>query len=135
MADPFGLASGTLALATLAFQSSISLYEMVNSFHPHPQRARDLLGELEAFNAVLASLVDLVKSTSDIDRSMLDLPLLRCDNAWKNFQQEILQCVSRSSSNRDWATLTCMGDEFDDFCDLLARSKTMINIALTDATL
>lgn len=139
MAEPWGLASGTLALATLAFQSSLSLYETMNSLHGLLKPMRSLLGELEALRAVLASLVDLVKSTSDVDHSVLDPSLLRCDDACRKFQQEVLQCVSRSNSDRasfrDWATLTCMGDKIDDFCDLLKGCKATINIALTDATL
>lgn len=139
MTEPIGLASGVLALATFAFQCSVSLYETVNSFRSHPKRVRDLLGELEALSAVLAPLVDLAKSNSDVELSVLDLPLLRCGNVCKEFQQEVLQCASRSNSNRtsfrDWARLTYMGDNIDDFRDLLAGYKVTINIALTDATL
>ncbi|PYH49495.1 uncharacterized protein BP01DRAFT_420440 [Aspergillus saccharolyticus JOP 1030-1] len=139
MAETIGLASGILALATFAFQSSVSLYETVKSFQSHPKRVRDLLGELEALSAVLAPLVDLVKSTSEVDLSVLDLPLFRCGNACKEFQQELLRCASRSSSSRasfrDWARLTYMGGNIDDLRDLLAGYKATINIALTDATL
>lgn len=139
MAEPIGLASGILTLATFAFRCSVSLYETVESFRSHPKRVRDLLGELEALSGVLAPLVDLVKSTSDVDLSALDRPLLRCGNACKEFQQEILLCLSRSNSNRtsfrDWARLTYMGDNIDDFRDLLAGYKATINIALTHATL
>ncbi|KAF3399813.1 hypothetical protein F1880_008287 [Penicillium rolfsii] len=139
MAEPVGLASGLLTLATFAFQSSVSLYETVNSFRSHPKRVRDLLGELEALSDVLAPLVDLIKSNSDADLPVLDLPLLRCGNICKEFQQELLRCVSRSNSNRtsfrDWARMTYMGDDIDDFRNLLAGYKVTINIALTDATL
>lgn len=139
MAEPVGLASGLIALATFAFQCSVTLYETVNSFRSHPKRVRDLLVELEALGAVLAPLVDLVNSTSDVDLSVLDLPLLRCGSACKEFQQELLRCASRSNSNRtsfrDWARLTYMGDDMDDFRDLLSGYKATINIALTDATL
>jgi hypothetical protein len=83
MAELLGLASGTLAQATHAFQSSVSLYEKVNSFHPYPKCVRGLLGELEALCATLASLVDLVKSTSNVNYSVMDMPLLRDDNADK----------------------------------------------------
>lgn len=139
MADPLGLASGTLALATFAFQSSVSLYETVKRLHSHPKRVRDLLGELEALSHVLARFVDLIKSNYTGDLSLLDLPLLRCGNTCKEFQQELLRFVSRSNSNqssfRDWARMTYMGDNINDFCDLLAGYKATINIALTDAAL
>ncbi|KAF4179090.1 hypothetical protein CNMCM7927_002145 [Aspergillus lentulus] len=139
MAEPIGLASGILTLATFAFQSSVSLYETVNSFRSHPKRVRDLLGELEALSAVLAPLIDLMKSNSDADLSVLELPLFRWGNVCKEFQQEVLRCMSRSDGNRtsfrDWARLRYMGDDIDDFRDLLAGYKPTINIALTDATL
>ncbi|KAJ5998906.1 hypothetical protein N7451_006716 [Penicillium sp. IBT 35674x] len=139
MAEPVGLASGIIALASFSFQCSVSLYETINSFRSHPKRVRELLQELEALSAVLAPLVDLVNSTSDIDLSVLDLPLLRCGNACKEFQQELLKCASQSNSNRTsfrgWARLTYMGDNMDDFRNLLSGYKATINIALTDATL
>lgn len=139
MAEPIGIASGLLALATFAFQCSISLYETVNSFRSHPKRVRDLLEELEALGAVLGPLADTVKAAADIDLSALDLPLLRCGSACKEFQQEILQCSSRSNNNRtnfrDWARLKYMGDDIDGFRRLLAGYKATINIALTDANL
>ncbi|PYH63712.1 uncharacterized protein BO88DRAFT_409002 [Aspergillus vadensis CBS 113365] len=139
MAEPIGLASGILALATFAFQGTVSLYETVNSFRSHPKRVRELLDELEALRAVLAPLIELVESNSDANLSALDLPLLRCGNACKEFQQELVRCVSRSSNNRtsfrDWARITYLGDNIDDFRHLLAGYKATINIALTDATL
>ncbi|KAJ5235401.1 uncharacterized protein N7469_004569 [Penicillium citrinum] len=139
MAEPIGLASGILTLATFALQCSVSLYETVDSYRSHPKRVRDLLGELGALSDVLNGLVDLVQSKSGVDLSVLDLPLLRCGNVCKEFQQEVLDCASRSNSSRtsfrDWARLTYMGNNIDDFRDLLAGYKATINIALTDANL
>lgn len=63
MTEPIGLVSGILALASFAFQCSVSLYETVDSFRSHPKRVCDLLSELEALSAMLAPLVDLVQST------------------------------------------------------------------------
>lgn len=139
MAEPIGLASGILTLATFAFQCSVSLHETVDSFRSHPKRVRDLLSELGALSDVLNGLIDLVQSRSGVDLSILDLPLLRCGNVCKEFQQEVLQYVSQSNNSRtsfrDWARLTYMGNNIDDFRDLLAGYKATINIALTDANL
>ncbi|KAL4866008.1 hypothetical protein BDV12DRAFT_140006 [Aspergillus spectabilis] len=139
MADPISIASGLLALATFAFQSSLSLYDMVKSFRSHPTRVRDLMEELEALSGVLGPLVDRVRGTSDTDLSVLNLPLLRCGNACKEFEQEIMKCASRSSATRtsfrDWAKLKYMGDDIDGFRRVLAAYKLTINIALTDANL
>ncbi|KAL4879546.1 hypothetical protein BJY04DRAFT_193701, partial [Aspergillus karnatakaensis] len=139
MADPISLASGLLALATFAFQSSLSLYDMVKSFRSHPTRVRELMEELEALSGVLGPLVDNVQSTSDTALSVLNLPLLRCGNACKEFEQEIMKCASRSNATRtsfrDWAKLKYMGDDIDGFRRVLAAYKLTINIALTDANL
>jgi hypothetical protein len=90
-------------------------------------------------SGVLGPLTDIVNATTDIDLSALDLPLLRCGNACKEFEQEITKCSSRSggsrTSFRDWAKLTYMGEDIDGFRRLLAGYKLTINIALTDANL
>ena len=139
MAEPIGLASGLLTLAGFALQASIALYQTVQSFQFHPKQIRDLKDELEALGGVLGSLTETVTVTTDVDLSALDLPLLRCGNACKDFEQEIMKCSSRSggsrTSFRDWAKLRYMGDNVDGFRQLLAGYKSTINIALTDANL
>lgn len=139
MAEPIGLASGLLALATFAFQSSITLYETVQSFKSHQKRVRDLMEELEALSGVLDPLTNIINVTTDVDFSALELPLLRCGNACKEFEQELMKCSSRSggsrTSFRDWAKLRYMGDDIDGFRRLLAGYQLTINIALTDANL
>ncbi|KAH7370315.1 hypothetical protein BKA65DRAFT_488158 [Rhexocercosporidium sp. MPI-PUGE-AT-0058] len=92
MAEPISLASGLLALAGFAFQASITLYQTVQSFKFHPKQLRDLKEELEALSGVLGSLTETVSATTDVDLSALDLPLLRCGNACKEFGQEIMSC-------------------------------------------
>lgn len=139
MAEPISLASGLLALATFAFQSSVTLYNTVQSFQSHPKRVRDLLEELEALSGVLSPLSETVSASTEVDLSALDLPLLRCGNACKEFEQEITKCSLRSAANRtsfrDWAKLRYMGDDIDGFRRLLAGYKLTICIALTDANL
>ncbi|KAN0111104.1 hypothetical protein V8E51_007491 [Hyaloscypha variabilis] len=139
MAEPIGLASGLLTLTGFALQASITLYQTVQSFQFHPKQIRDLKEELEALGGVLGSLTETVRATTDVDLSALNLPLLRCGNACKDFEQEIMKCSSRSggsrTSFRDWARLRYMGDNVDGFRQLLAGYKSTINIALTDANL
>ncbi|KEF54294.1 uncharacterized protein A1O9_09460 [Exophiala aquamarina CBS 119918] len=112
----------------------------IHAYHTsHPKRVRDLTDELEALSGVLGPLSETLKSSPDIDLSSLDLPLLRCGNACKEFQDELLKCSSRSDNSRvsfrDWAKLRYMGDDIDSFRRLLAGYKLTITIALTDATL
>jgi hypothetical protein len=139
MAEVIGLASGLLTLVGFAFQSGVTLVQTVQSFKNHPKRVRELIEELEALVAVLASLTDTVSGTTDIDLSALELPMLRCGNACKEFELEIRRCSSRSGSDRasfrDWAKLRYMGDGIDSFKQLLAGYKSTIVIALTDANL
>jgi hypothetical protein len=139
MAETVGLASGLLALATFAFQSSITLFNIVQSFQSHPKRVRDLLEELEALSGVLGPLTETISATTDVDLSALGLPLLRCGKSCKEFEQEIMKCSSRSGSTRtsfrDWARIRYMGEDMDGFRRLLAGYKLTINIALTDANL
>ena len=139
MAETIGVASGVVALATSAFQASITLHSTIQSFQLHHKRVRDLIEELEALNGVLGPLNETLNTATGIDLSALDLPLLRCGNACKEFREELLKCSSRSdgirTSFRDWAKLRYMGDDIDGFRRLLAGYKSTINIALTDATL
>lgn len=134
MAEPIGIASGLLALATFAFQSSIALSNTVKGFKYHPKRVRDLIQELEALSDVLRLLTETVGATTDVDLSILDIPLRRCDNICKEFQQELKKCSLRSggdrTSFRDWAQLKYMGDDIDGFRQTLAGYKSIISIAL-----
>jgi hypothetical protein len=139
MAEAIGLASGLLALATFAFQSSITLIKTIQSFQVHPKRVRDLKDELEALTAVLCPLAETVGASTEVDLSALSLPLLRCGHACEEFEKEIVKCSSRSGGNRasfrDWAKLTYMGDGIDEFRQLVAGYKSTMIIALTDANL
>lgn len=139
MVEPIGLASGLLAFVTFALQSSTTLYNTVQSLQSHPKRVRDLIEEPEALSGVLGPLTEIVSAITDIDLSALDLPLLRCGNPCKEFEQEIMKCSSRSgggrASFRDWAKLRYMGEDIDGFRRLLAGYKLTISIALTDANL
>lgn len=139
MVEPIGLASGLLALATFALQSSVTLHNTIKSFQSHNSRIRDLLEELGALSDVLGPLTERVKGSDDADLSALDLPLLRCGSSCKEFEEEIKKCSSHSAdgrlSLRDWARMRYMGEDIDGFKRLLAGYKLTINIALTDANL
>ncbi|CRG91261.1 hypothetical protein PISL3812_08309 [Talaromyces islandicus] len=139
MAEPIGVASGLLTLAAFAFQSSVTLCETIKSFTSHPKRVRDLLEEIQALIEVLGPLNDRINATTEAGLSALNLPLKRCGDACKDFEKQILKCVSRSGDNRtsfrDWARLRYMSDDIDGFRRLLAGYKLTINVALTDASL
>jgi hypothetical protein len=133
------MADGVLTLANFAFDSSITLFQLVHSFKSHPARVRHLKEELEALSKVLNSLTETIKATPNLDVSALDLPLKRCGDACKEFEQELLKCSKRSGGDqksfRDWAKLKYMGGDIDDFTQSLAGYKSTIIIALTDVSL
>lgn len=138
MAEPIGVASGLVALATLAFKASVALYTTVSSFNSHQQRVRDLAEEASALSGVLGSLTETI-SASDLDLSALEIPLRRCGKACEEFEQEIKKCSLRSGGNRasfrDWARLKYMGEDIDGFRRVLSGYKLTITIALSDANL
>lgn len=138
MADPISIASGLLALATFALQSSKSLYQAVESFQSNGRTIRELREELEALDGVLQSLYQAAaKSNSDL--TGLKLPLFRCGKACRDFEAMIIKCTAHSggsrTSFRDWAKLKYMGDDIIGFKNMLAGYKSTISIALGDANL
>jgi hypothetical protein len=139
MAESIGIASGLVALATFAFQSSTALFDVVQSYQSLPKRARDLTEELEALNGVLGALIETLNANTDINLASLEYPLLRCGNSCRDFDEEIKKCSTRSlagkTSFREWANLRYMGEDIDSFRLMLAGYKSAIAIALTDANL
>jgi hypothetical protein len=138
MAEAIGLASGLLALTVFAFQSSVSLHQVVDSFQSNKRIIRELKEELEALNGVLQSLQRAAADISE-DLSGLKLPLLRCGKACKDFEEVIIKCTAHSggsrTSFRDWAKLKYMGDDIAGFKVMLAGYKSTVNIALAGANL
>jgi hypothetical protein len=136
MADPISLASGLLALAAFALQSSKSLYLAVESFQNNPRTIRELTEELEALDGVLQSLHETA-SNSNVDLTGLKLPLLRCGNACRDLEALINKCTTHSGGSRmsvrDWAKLQYMGNDIIGFKNMLADYKSTISIALADA--
>ncbi|KAH6614515.1 hypothetical protein B0J18DRAFT_413673 [Chaetomium sp. MPI-SDFR-AT-0129] len=139
MGDPISLASGLVALVTFALASSTLLYDTVQSYRSHPNNVRDLKDELGALTGVLRALSETVEQNKATDFTALKLPLLRCGNACREFDEVIAKCSSHSggskTSFRDWAKLKYMGDGIDEFRSMLAGYKSTINTALADANL
>lgn len=137
MAEAIGLASGLLALATFALKSSVALSTTIRDYQHHPKRVRELIEELDALSDVLRLLTDT--TATDIDLSFLAIPLRQCDSACREFEAELKSCSSRSGSDRtsfrDWMKLRYMGDDIDEFRQMLGGYKSTISIALNIANL
>jgi hypothetical protein len=138
MAEPIGIASGLVALATFALTSSISLYQAVDSFQSNKRIIRELKEELEALDGVLKSLQQAAVDNGT-DLTSLNLPLFRCGKACKEFEAVMIKCTAHSggsrTSFRDWAKLTYMGGDIAGFKSMLGGYKSTISIALGDANL
>ena len=138
MAEAIGLASGLVALTIFAFQSSVSLHQVVDSFQNKKKIIRELKEELETLSVVLQSLQRAAAHNSE-DLSGLNLPLFRCGKACKDFEEIIIKCTTHSdglrTSFRDWSKLKYMGDDIAGFKDMLAGYKSTVNIALAGANL
>lgn len=129
MAEPVGLASGVLALATVATKSIATLVELVRSFQHHQSRVRELLDELASLHGILASLAETIRSIPDVDLSALKFPLQRCNSAVTDFEKELLKCSLHAGNNRtsfrDWAKLRYMGEDLDGSDASLQRTKPL----------
>ncbi|EDN06866.1 predicted protein [Histoplasma mississippiense (nom. inval.)] len=126
MAEPVSLASGIITLAGRS-----------RSFRSTKRVVRELKEELESLDGVLQSLQQAVVAYGD-ELAGLNLPLLRCGKACREFEDVINKCVTHSAGSktsfRDWAKLTYMGEDIGRFRLMLAGYKSTINIALGDAT-
>lgn len=77
-------------------------------------------------------------NAGSVDLTVLELPLIQCGKACKEFQG--LAHLTRSSneakpSGRDWAKLKYMRDGIIGFKDMLAGYKSTITIALGGANM
>ncbi|KAB8225206.1 hypothetical protein BDV33DRAFT_164630 [Aspergillus novoparasiticus] len=137
MAEPLSLASSVLALAGFAFQTTKSLYQVIESFKSSKRAIRELRCEVESLTQALASL-EKASADNETQLTALKLPLLRCGKICKEFEEVIIKCTSHSreqrTSFRDWAKLQYMGGDIEDLRTTLAGYKATINIALGGAT-
>ncbi|KAJ5769000.1 hypothetical protein N7520_003559 [Penicillium odoratum] len=138
MAEVVGSVSAITSLVTLALQSSITLYQTVQSLQSRDKVIRELRQEVEALQTVLQALDESICSF-DVDLTALTQPLMRCNNACNEFNALIMKCTPRSSgersSKRDWLRMRYMGEDITGFKDMLASYKSTISLALAYANL
>ena len=138
MAEALGTASAIATFATLAFQSSVVLYQTIQSIQTRDKIIRELRQELEALQGVLRTLGGSLSSL-DVDLASLEQPLMRCKNACGEFNALIKRCTPHSTdekaSRRDWLRLRYMGEDISGFKNMLAGYKSTISIALAYANL
>jgi hypothetical protein len=135
MGESVGLDSDFEALATFAFQSSVSLDEIVQDLGARNTRVYKLQDELGELRGVLSELTKTANATG-IDLSALGRPLLQCGSVCKAFEREIMRCSSNSDNGsvKLW-DLRYMGENIDGFTQLLTNYTNTITIALEEANL
>ena len=139
MAEPISLVSGLVALVTAGVQAGNSLYATIQSYKTHPKFVRDLKDELEALNSVLQVLGETVNDSTSGDFASLELPLRRCKNACKEFEETLLKCTERNGGSRSkfraWLQVRYMDSDINGFKDALSGYKSTISIAIAGANL
>jgi len=99
MAGTVSLDSRLLKQLSFALQSGIKLYKTVQTFQTQSHSALGLLEELDDLNRILSSFTEAIGASTNVDLSALRLLFLRYGNAYTAFEEEVLECVSRSSCN------------------------------------
>lgn len=138
MADPVGVTSALLGIATFAFQISKEVYNLVDSIQKAPQTIRDLKSELVALDPILISIRTVV--TSDASK-LEDIrhPLHQCGMVCFHLRSLIQQCTGKSAdgtrSARVWLKMQYKGKTIDGYRGQLASYKATIGIALNLFTL
>ncbi|KAJ5223232.1 hypothetical protein N7468_007774 [Penicillium chermesinum] len=138
MAEALGTASAIATFATLAFQSSVALYQTIQSLHSRDKVIRELREELESLQNVLQALGESMASL-DTDLASLEQPLKRCNHACGEFNLLIKRCTPRSTDEKasriDWLRIRYVGQDISGFKNMLAGYKSTISIALAYANL
>ena len=135
MAEIVGLTTGLVALTTFAFESSRTLWTMLDEYRNQSRNVRDLKQELDALDGVLQTLQETANQADD-GLAPLKIPLLRCGQACQDFAAVVTQCTTRSrkdkSSFRDWMMLRYHDKDIGGVRNLIAAYKSTIAIALAN---
>jgi hypothetical protein len=147
MAEALGITASVIAIATLAYDSSKRLFEIVDGIRNAHKAISDFKTDIEALQQLLKSLASEIEGTEDANlperfkKYLEELkPLLNgCSNACLQFEQKISKITSHSDENRtsfrDSVKLQFQEKEILTFRYRLASYKATLNIALTLAYL
>ena len=133
MPEPIGVTAGLLGIATFAFQTSKTVYNLVNSIQKAPQTIRELKNELLALDPILGSIEKIV--TSDASKfEDIRFPLHECGMVCYRLSSLIRQCSPHSADGsrgaRDWLIMQYKGKTIDGYKRQLASYKATIAIVL-----
>ena len=131
MAATLSITSEIPTLTVFALRSSQVLYQTVAS-GPKQRSVLQLKDELEALGRTLKILQDTVPNTN-VDLSVLRLPLLRCGKACEDFQALLVDYTTGRSNTsfQEWAKLEYMGGGIIEFKEILAGYNSTIIIVIS----
>lgn len=147
MAEGLGVAAAIIGVATLAYQSSKSLYELISTIREAPATLQELGADLSALQQLLGSLEAKLKDTPDTSLSeglkyCLEetKPCLEgCAKACKDFRTKLSEIMSHSTqghtSRRDKVKLHFQEQDILVFRYRIASWKATLSIALELASL
>ena len=148
MTDPLSVSAGIIAVVTLAYSSSKTLFETVKGIRDAPKTFQDLSTDLEGLQAVLGLLGASLDSGgeagsfSEAQVSCLEhlaTPLSACSDVCSEFKLKLEKSTRHSSdthtSFRDSFKLQFKDTEITTFRYRLASYKLTLSIALEFASL
>lgn len=128
-----------LVLANSALKHSVALHNTINGYKDLPKPVRDLREELEDLNGVLGVLSDTINTSDNTEFTALKIPLQRCGNACREFEESVIEYSNRicdgRMSFRDWTEIRYIGEDIYGFRDMVAGYKSTIKIALAEVNL
>jgi hypothetical protein len=148
MSDPLSITASVAAIATLAYASSKTLYEIIKDIRDAPKSFCELITDLEALQDVLNALKaefegnDRDATLSEAQRSCLKElgPSLRgCSDVCDQFKSKLEELMSHShdghTSFRDRVKLQFHDKEISAFRFRLASYKSTLSVGLGFASL
>lgn len=148
MADPLSITAGAIAVATLAYSSTKTLYHTISAIHDAPEAFAHLKTDIEILNETIYSLQqELKRKDTDADLSDAQKSNLReikptleaCYSACDAFKAKIDRVTRHSkdgyTSLRDRLKLQFQEKEIRAFQARLASYKSTLAIALDLSTL
>ena len=137
MADPLSVAAGIIAVITATIQSSVALYDTIESFKTYPKRVHDLLNQILSLKKILSSLRELSQQDEKVG-APLEIPLKECEATCNQFRKILETHRGTLSSRRSfytWISFKFRNGDIVNFMETLAVYKSTMAIAIGDANL
>jgi hypothetical protein len=147
MTDAVGLTASVIAIAALAYQSTKTLYELIDGIVNAPKQLKALSEDLDIVNQLLASIKAAMEGTSDgklsegVKKCLEDVkPSMQgCKKACDEFVEKLSKITRHSSSDHtrfdDRLKLQFQEKEILAFKYRIGSYKSTLSIALGLATL